>query len=326
MGTSVVRGAGTEMRPNEVRAARQANGWSVEELADALWVSPLEAEAWEAGSIAPSPQEARWIRWHAQMGVRDRALAEAGVIPCAWVRDRLAQYPAERRGSHPSDLARPEIALHVEQCQACCARPLPDLWRSPAPAPPRSDAEDVTEWLVRRWRSAVHLPFWPRLVARVIVPAGLLGAGLLLMEVKGWVDDGLDLPLTAFLTCFAGYLAFLVTGRPLRNPAKDHPYLVWQGRAAAVLYAMLVVCGSVAESLALDDPGVWVLTGIFSLMIGGVAGAVAAADQHRDEYLEKCVALTLQPRAPLPASGGETAVLPSPGGAGQSRPRPGPPD
>ncbi|HEY0016076.1 MAG TPA: helix-turn-helix transcriptional regulator [Longimicrobium sp.] len=326
MAKAIVRGAGTEMRPDEVRAARQANGWNVEELADALWVTPLEAEAWEAGSVAPSPREARWIRWHAQMGVRDRALADAGLNPCAWVRERLAQRPPERRGNHLSDPPGPEIALHVEQCSACCARPLPDLWRSPVPEPPRSDTEGIADWLIRRWRSAGQLSLWPRLLARVIVPAGLLGAGLLLMENYGWADDGFNLPLEAFLAYFAGYLALLVSGRPLRNFAKDHPYLAWQVRTAAVLYSMLVVCGSVAESLTLNDPGVWVLTGIFSLMIGGVAGAVAADAQQRNEYLEKCVALTLQPMAPLPESGGEAAVLPSPGGAGQSRPRPGPPD
>lgn len=308
------------MRPDEVRAAREANGWSTEEFADALWVSPLEAEAWEAGSVTPSAQEAAWIRWHAEMGVRDRALAEAGLNPCAWVRDRLAQYPAERRGSHPSDRNRPEIALHVEQCAACCPRPLPDLWRSPVPEPPRSDTEGVTDWLLGRWKSAEHLPFWPRLMARVIVPAGLLGAGLLIFEAYGWLDNGFDLPLAAFLTCFAGYLAFLLTGRPLRTLAKDHPYLAWQGRTAAILYSMLVVCGSVAESLTLNDPIVWLLTGFFSLLIGGVAGAVAADYQGNDERLEKYVALTLPPRTPLPGSGGETAALPPPDGA-QENPR-----
>ncbi len=317
----VSRADGPGMRPDEICAAREANGWSVEEFADALWVSPLEAEAWEAGSVAPSPRETAWIRWHAEMGVRDRALAEAGLNPCAWVRDRLAQYPAERRGSHPSDRNRPEIALHVEQCQACCPRPLPDLWRSPVPEPPRSDTEGVMDWLVGRWKAAEHLPFWPRLMARVIVPAGLLGAGLLLMEAYGWLDDGFELPLAAFLTCFAGYLAFLVTGHPLRNLAKDHPYLAWQARTAAVLYAMLVVCGSVAESLTLNDPIVWLLTGFFSLMIGCVAGAIAADYRKNDEYLEKCVALTLQPRAPHPDADGETAALP-PRHDGQENPAP----
>jgi hypothetical protein len=308
MKTVMRRSAGPGMPPEEIRAAREVNGWSAEEFADVLWVTPLEVQAWEAGAVTPAVEEARWIRWHAEMGARDRALADAGLRPCAWVQQRRALYPVDRRGSHPSDFVGREIELHVTQCPACGALPMAELRRVPMPEPPRQEREGWADWFVRHWRAAEHLPLGQRFGVRVLVPAGLLAAGMLMLG-PSWVEAGeVSLPWIGFLTWFAGYHAFLVGGPPLRGVADEHPWLVWQARTAAVLYSMLVVYGSAAESLALDDPGVWVMTGFFSLIIGGVAGAIAADSLKEDEYLKKCVALTLAP-APAP---GESLEKPEP--------------
>ncbi|MBW3569658.1 MAG: hypothetical protein KY467_01010 [Gemmatimonadetes bacterium] len=290
---SIVRRLRPGMPPQEVRAAREANAWSLQEFSEALWVSPLEAEAWEAGSVAPSRGQEEWIRWHGEMGVRDRAFAEAGLSPCAWARDRAAQYPPERRGSHPSDFSRPEIALHVRQCRACLPSPLPELLQSPAPEPPLAENIGRVDWFVGGWRRAEHLPLAERVVWRVLAPTGLLAGGLLFMETAFGKDDGFDLPLKPFLIFLAGYLVFLLTSRPMRSFGDDHPWIAWQVRTAAVLGSMLLVWAGLVEGVELTNSGALIFAAVISALIGGAAGAIAVDSRAPDEYLGKTVALTL---------------------------------
>jgi hypothetical protein len=281
------------MPPQEVRAAREANGWSLEEFADALWVSPLEVEAWEAGSVVPSREQEEWIRWHGEMGLRDRAFAEAGLTPCAWVRDRVAGYPPGRRGSHPSDIARPGIALHVQRCRACCPSSLTEMLRSRAPEPPLGEYTGRPDWLFAKWRSTERLPLAERIVWRVLAPAGLLAGSMLLLETTTWKDDGFDLPLTPFLIFLAGHLVLLLTSRPLRAFGKDHPLIAWQVRTAAVLGSMLLMWAGLVEGVELTDPGALSLAALISALIGGAAGAIVVDYRAEGGYPE-----TVEPTPP----------------------------
>ncbi|HEV3051858.1 MAG TPA: hypothetical protein VGX50_16240 [Longimicrobium sp.] len=272
------------VQPDEVRATRRVNGWSVEDLADVLRVSPQQVEAWEAGSLAPEPEEVGWIRWHWVMGLRDCAMAAVGVAPCPWTRAVQARPAADRRGSHPSDLARPGLARHVAACPVC--RPL-------AEAGVQGFLADPVRWLAGRWRAAGHLPLRARITTRVLVPGGVIG----LLGVLGSEGaEGSPVPFVAALACFAGYLAFLVIHRPLLSLAKNHLYLAWQAGFAAVLFTMLAVVGAFLD-VALADPGTWIFTGGIALVLGGLMGYYDARARREVERQWQQAAQAISPHA-----------------------------
>jgi transcriptional regulator with XRE-family HTH domain len=61
----------------QVRAVREARGWTVEQLADEVHASPLEVSAWEAGAVRVPPEQTERIRWFLDMDEWSAAVARA---------------------------------------------------------------------------------------------------------------------------------------------------------------------------------------------------------------------------------------------------------
>jgi DNA-binding XRE family transcriptional regulator len=252
--------------PDEIRAAREANGWSVEQMADAMWVSPLEVVAWEAGSFAPSRQESGWIRWHARMAERDRAYGPGGIQPCAWTASQPARH--DHRGAHPSDLDWKYLAVHASRCDACRRAAELDAALPPIPSP----FEDPATLL---WRRIDALPWTYTLAVHSGVAAAIAGALVVLTDAFVWLQDpaeGFSLSATPFLVLMAGAEAFLLLDRPLRDAASRHPHLVGYLRTAAVLCTMLTAWLALEGAELFADAWVWIVTGIVTLLLGWAVG------------------------------------------------------
>ncbi|HEU4884978.1 MAG TPA: helix-turn-helix transcriptional regulator [Longimicrobium sp.] len=252
--------------PDEIRAAREANGWSVEQMADVMWVSPLEVVAWEAGSFPPSRQESGLIRWHAQMAERDRAYGPDGIQPCAWIASQAAR--DDTPGAHPSNLDWKYLAAHASRCDACRRAAELDAALPPIPSP----IEDPATLL---WRRIDALP-WPyTLAVHSGVAAALAGFAVLLGYAFIWLQDpaeSVSLSATPFLVLMSGAEAFVLLDRPLRDTAARHPFLVGYLRTAGVLVTMLVAWLALSGVELFGDAWVWIVTGIVTALLGYAAG------------------------------------------------------
>lgn len=258
------------VRPDEVRAAREANGWSVEQMADTLWVSPLEVVAWEAGSFSPSRDESDWIRWHARMAVRDRAYGPGGIQPCAWTANQAGRLAAhDRRGAHPSDVDWKHLAVHASGCDACRRAAELDAALPPIPSP-------VEDPATRLWRRVDSLP-WPlTLAVQLGVAAVVAGVIVVLGAALEWLQapsGEFSLSAMPFLLLVAGAAAFLLLDRPLRGAAISHPHLVRYLRTTGVLFTMLVAWLALSGVGLFAEPSVWIVTAIATLPLSWAVGA-----------------------------------------------------
>jgi transcriptional regulator with XRE-family HTH domain len=111
------------MQPEEVRALRDELGWTQEQLAGAVGVSPLELSAWEAGVVA-IPPDSEWVL--ARMAWRQR-------LERAW--EAADARPCDMGASLRTDYLRQK---HQARCALC--QPAVEVERAfpPPPAPPDS--------------------------------------------------------------------------------------------------------------------------------------------------------------------------------------------
>lgn len=144
----------------QVRAAREARGWTVVQMADAVGASPLEVSAWEAGAVAAPPLQAARVQW---MLATDhwRAVTGAPGAPCGWMR---SDAPHLLRAM-PADLSgvtwywnSPDVQTHFAGCASCQGR-----WRAlerlgPLPLEPDASKFYTLRARFRRWGR--RLPRW----------------------------------------------------------------------------------------------------------------------------------------------------------------------
>jgi transcriptional regulator with XRE-family HTH domain len=110
------------MSADEVRAVREARGWTVEQLADAVHASPLEVSAWEAGAVRVPPEQTERIRWFLDMDEWNAAVARAR-RECAWVGEH-APFVYEKMCDDVSGTWFAEnvkVREHVMGCATCRA-------------------------------------------------------------------------------------------------------------------------------------------------------------------------------------------------------------
>lgn len=107
------------IEPSTVRAVRERRGWTLEQMANEVWASPLEVAAWEAGSIRVPEEQAWRIRALTAMDERYAALIAAELPTCAWADANLPGL-AERLcfGPYPVDLDLPS-QRHLGECGTC---------------------------------------------------------------------------------------------------------------------------------------------------------------------------------------------------------------
>lgn len=265
--------------PEAIRAAREAAGWTQEQLADAMGVLPVEVAAWEAGTVRISPYRAEVVRWCIQNAEYARGLAERDEA-CAWLMERRARAEAlSQAGPGQAGWVERTLAAHRRDCPVC--REAHALAGEPmAPELPR--APGVRAWLLHAGSGlppTLRLPFqslklglfaggtlffWAALARGF---DSLFGGPGFMADVFGWQSS-----LEGFLsiTLATAWLAFLYGA--LRPLGDRDPRLAGQVYAASVTVPGVLAWGMFGTA-SLADPALWLVTAIFSALLGMVIGS-----------------------------------------------------
>ncbi|HYR10062.1 MAG TPA: helix-turn-helix transcriptional regulator [Longimicrobium sp.] len=253
----------------EVRGFREARGWTVEELADAVHASPLEVSAWEAGAGRVPPEQAERIRWLAEVDAWEAEVARVRGEPCDWVRERAPRL----YDTMFENLAGTwyvyglEVRYHVPGCATC--RPMQAHAERIGPRPPDpADAPDTWRTHYRRWTKR-----FPRWIGKPLYLLPDLAAMLALMLVivsvmpiavkEGWITD------TTIMVIWAGGAAFSAPGRFLGKRLRRWPYLRGMLASAAGVLAGMAMWNFWDPALHLLSTPV-VLGGALLTLAGGL--------------------------------------------------------
>lgn len=256
--------------PEAIRAAREAFGWTQEQVADEMGVLPAEVAAWESGAIAVAPFDAAMMRWRMELAVYEAALPRS---ECYWMRaneERLARM--EEVGLHSARRAARERAAHVRECTECMR--VQAALRDAAPRPERPLQPGLDRWLDAYIRRVERLPAWLRLFLRaaaVLLLGGVMYLGVKLLLLLDDPSDGLDASLQEFMLVSAGFAWFVYLSDRLASLSDRRPYLAWQLIAAGVVIPGNVVLGLLGHTNP-GDAGSWVLPLIISVAAGWVCG------------------------------------------------------
>ncbi len=125
------------MTSEEFAIARGQLGWSDEQLAAELQVSPKVVRAWTDGTMRIPRRDAHWIEWHAAIAARQAALQATGLRECEWVKAWEAEPLPKREADLEPHFKR--LDSHAEHCALCQERE--QFLRArfpPMPEPPQS--------------------------------------------------------------------------------------------------------------------------------------------------------------------------------------------
>lgn len=196
--------------PEEIQAAREALGWSQEQLAEAVGVLAAEVAAWESGAIAVSPYQRDLVRWHLESAARGEQRPQR----CAWWQAQEPRWTQlEGIGPHFARRARVEQQAHQRECPECerAAALVRDM--------PRPPAEPLSLW------------DWAWLIAFTL-----------------FVGSSFVLPLTELLPlCGAIVLGTYLDSR-LERFSQEHPYLESQVVCAVMAAAALAVAVALGDA------------------------------------------------------------------------------
>jgi transcriptional regulator with XRE-family HTH domain len=187
----------------EVRGFREARGWTVEALADAVHASPLEVSAWEAGAVRVPPEQAERMRWLAKVDTWNAEVARVRGEPCDWVRARAPRLYDTMFENLDVAWARYglEVRYHVPGCAIC--RPMQAHAERIGPRPPEPADAPVS---------------WRRRLAELAVVLVIIGTTATAMK-EGWISD------TSIVVIWAGGVAFSAVGTFLGKRLRRWPYL-----------------------------------------------------------------------------------------------------
>lgn len=279
MSGAKLRDSAVAIRADEVRALRDEFGWTQEQLADSVGVSPLEVSAWEAGSLPVDPGQAVEIARERCRALRERGVAAAGLEPCAWaaamgdLHTRLQKQERLRVAS----AVHARIERHRKRCPAC--RAVAEVERSiPEPQPPLPHTP--AGWIARIGRVAQVLPEpFGRIAAMALLSAAAL-CGISLFMYIDEPSKGFPLPTSHFLVGMAGFSSLVLVGRLLGDLYDDHPY--WAGflHSAAVTAAAGATLAWRA-GWSLGSPALWICVALAAGVCSFFLGVVE--DDARDE-------------------------------------------
>jgi transcriptional regulator with XRE-family HTH domain len=134
--------------PGGIARAREAAGWSREELADVLGVSPMEVAALERDAHAFSPYQRAHFLWRIQHAHYERQLAEHS--GCGWLPQHRAHLDElARRGHQGAGWAARRVLTHRAECALCqgAIRDLPPAPREPLSPGVRGRIAGLSPWL-----------------------------------------------------------------------------------------------------------------------------------------------------------------------------------
>ncbi|HEX6040723.1 helix-turn-helix transcriptional regulator [Longimicrobium sp.] len=251
--------------PDEIVRAREAAGWSRDQLADAAGALPVEVAAWESGTIRLRPHEAEVVRWKIAWTLHEQAHRPPS--GCGWMtrhRDRLNLY----RQTSASLASRAERAMaeHRKTCDICQTAYDPDARSAPLPPPARG----VRGWFERAARVVERLPTWLRVpvkLASALTFAAGTGALWHLLELlanpsKSWSYPGPGARWGMLFGCWSALVVRLF--RPL---GRRYPRLMGQVCAAAIVLPTAFIWSDFGQEFAVA-PWMW----LFVMALGTVPG------------------------------------------------------
>jgi DNA-binding XRE family transcriptional regulator len=291
----------------QVRAAREERGWTLDEMADAVHASPLEVAAWEAGTVRVPPLQAARIR--RQIGLHERmaAVAAAGFSQCDWAVAHAPGLYAELCLEPRAWLADP-VGAHVRRCAACkrvraFARTLPRL-----PEDPDAPTETTREAF---WRLLELLPRGTQFA--ILILGGTVAAitGFVLVEPlveeaqrRPW--QGIPMLLAAYLS---GGIVMDVMERPLLRALWRYPSVVELLKWAAGILAGLAVWRAVNE---VPGDEAWMIPAGLALSFGFAMLRMLLAGREREPQQPRNSAVDEPGEPPPPAPSSPVPLLTAP--------------
>jgi hypothetical protein len=267
----------------QVRAVREAQGWTVEQMADVVHASPLEVSTWEAGAVRVPPEQTERIRWYIDMDEWNAAVARVRGEPCAWVRQHVPHlyeimFIDVAGITWYSQSA--EIRVHLARCATCQA-----TWRQAErlggrPREP-DDAPDTWRTRYRRW--AKRFPRW--LGTPLCLLGELSGLAVVTVAVLTIPDPDSGLPAHVYglgMGTGIGWLAFGAAGAGLRGLSRRHPRLGGVLAGIAGSLAGFVWWSFVDAAANVRDPRLWAASAAVGVALGLIHARMAqdAADRE----------------------------------------------
>lgn len=258
------RGGVEAVSPDEIRAAREAAGWTQEQAADAVGVLPVEVAAWESGAIALDRHGADRVLWQMERARYEAALPRSA---CEWTRANVARLERLSAAGPACTLhAIREEAAHTRECAECLRVQM--LLRELPPPPEPPPGPGFRGWMIATRRRIDGLPAWLRLPLKLGEGALWTGAAYLGLVLLNWIegDEPPSLALTAAI--ITGIMWFAWLRRLLVPLAERRPYLAGQVLGASLVLPATVVGGAMG-AWDLSGAGPWIFAGLLSVFGGG---------------------------------------------------------
>ncbi|HEU0301888.1 MAG TPA: helix-turn-helix transcriptional regulator [Longimicrobium sp.] len=197
------------MGAEEVRALRDELGWTQEQLAGAVEVSPLEVSAWEAGAVSVGPDHAVALARVAWRERRARAWDAAGARPCAWGADARARLEGDADDVRERLRREELLQAHQKRCAAC--RRAAEVEQALGPIPVKSRG-GFLGFVFRTMDVGEKLPEPLRTLVGMTVFGGWLVLLMLVLALLRFIVEpaaGFEPSLTPVLQLLAVYMGWI---------------------------------------------------------------------------------------------------------------------
>jgi transcriptional regulator with XRE-family HTH domain len=303
-----------EITPRAVRAFRRRRGWTLEQMADAVWATAREVAAWEAGTVRVPRDQVRRMREISAASPEPpvpRAPRPERPWRCAWadahapgLHDLLRYEPAEVK----SNLA---VQRHLAECPTCqrayeLGRQPREPAAPPPPAPPPAIADpELDDPLVEIGRALDRLP--PTVRLPLLGLAGAAGIAALTLLVRRLVDAGLSGPAGLWMEAIVFGGTFVLAGRFAGKLLGRRPYAVGLLAAVGAIMAAMTTWNLRTPDAQLGDPlvvGICAVLTLLAALGGGWVRNAAWEDYDAEWWRSKpddtppAAPLVLPPRPP----------------------------
>lgn len=261
------------MTGEELAARRKAAGLTEQDLAGLLRRHVDEVRDLEASSRSLPRGLVRELDWHLAHAERDRALEQAGLPECPWVKERTRNLDYARVAD--VERAMNEVEAHVPACERCREREAFVANLPPLPPPPLSATMRSLAWLADR---IGRLPERARPVAvgALIVAGMTLVRAVFFLLARGGnpaaILQSLGVVVLGGVGGAAGGWVYSIARGPLLRLGRVGPYALGVACVWATLLVLLGLSDLFSTDPMLRDPAGWVILLLLGLVLGPIVG------------------------------------------------------